>query len=139
MGFYQKLCFPGAALFLTTGLTAHTAGTAAHTAGAATHAPGLPAHLTGIVFRAVVGGEGTAVVGVGAVAVQRGISVAVAGKINGAAVDGQSAAGVDAVTGGYNHKFSAVYHNETVGAPPETLLSGHSSSKAGAVRSAGGV
>lgn len=70
MGFYQKLCFTGAALSLVTRLSTHTPGPAAHAAGASTHATGLAAHtahLTGVVFRAVVGGDGAAVVGISAV------------------------------------------------------------------------
>ena len=68
---------------------------AAHTAAAAGSAmtAHAAAHLARITFRTVVGGDIAAVIGVGAVAVQRRIPVAVAGQVQGAAVDGDKTVG----------------------------------------------
>ena len=52
---------------------------AAHTALATAHGPG-------IFLRAVVGGHGAPIVGIGAVGIQSGVAAAVAGEIQGAAI-----------------------------------------------------
>ena len=73
------------------------------------------AHLAGILLGTVVGGHVTAVVGVGAVAVQGGVSAAVAGEVQGTAVDGQVSVGVYAVSCGHNGEESSIDENEAAG------------------------
>lgn len=59
----------------------------AHSTGA-THSAGS-SHLPRILFRAVVGGDIAAVIGISPVTAQRGISVSVTGEIQFSAVNGQ--------------------------------------------------
>lgn len=91
---------------------------AAHTAAAAGSAmtAHAAAHLARIAFRTVVGGDIAAVIGVGAVAVQRRVPAAVAGQVQGAAVDGQIAVGIHTVPRGHNRNRTAVDEDKTVGA-----------------------
>ena len=98
------------------------------------------AHLAGILLGTVVGGHVTAVVGVSAVAVQGGVSAAIAGEIQGAAVDGQGSVGVYAVSCGHNGEEPSVDENEAVGVGGKgvLLLSGKAC-EAGTVCSAGGI
>lgn len=85
-------------------------------------------------------GNIAAVVGIGTVTINSGVSAAVAGESQCTAVDGKTAVGVHAVTGGYDGKCTAVNHNKAVGAGGKcVLLSGAKSAKARAVCPTAGV
>ena len=94
-------------------------------------------HLARIGLRAVVGGHVAAVVGIGTVAVQSGITAAIAGEIQCAAVDGEAAVGVHTVTGGYDSKCTSVDDDKAVGVGGKGILG--PSTEAGAVGPAGSV
>ena len=94
------------------------------------------AHLARIAFRAGVGGDITAVVGVSAVAVDGGISTSVAGEFQRAAVDGKAAVGINTVAGRDNGKRSSINDNKAVRRSSKLLLPRTRSAKAGTVRAA---
>ena len=85
------------------------------------------AHFTAPIFRTVIGGHVSAIVGIGSVGVDGSVAIAITGQIQCAAVDGQITIGVNAVTVGYNGEFSAVDHDPAV-------LIGHTRGIGGTVR-----
>ena len=97
-------------------------------------------HLARIALGAIIGGNVASVVGIGTVAVQRGVSRAIASEGQRTAVEGQVPVGVDAVTGRGYGKCAAIDDDKTVGVGGEGILGPSAeAAKAGAVRPAGGV
>ena len=80
---------------------------AAHSSLAAAHGPG-------VFLRTIVGGHGAPIVGVGAVGIQSGVAAAVAGEIQGSAIDGQVCFGINAVSLRGDRESTAVDQNKTV-------------------------
>ena len=82
-------CLPQFSRGCGTILTTNT--TAAICTGLIAHSAAAAAHLAGVGLRAIVGGNIAAVVGIGAVTINSGVSVAVAGESQCTAVDGKTA------------------------------------------------
>lgn len=110
--------------------------TAAHFAA---HSSLAAAHGPGIFLRTIVGGHCAPIVGVGAVGIQSGVAAAVAGEIQGAAIDGQVCFGINAVSLRSDGESTAVDQNKTVrgSGRGKPILLTHS--KAGTVGPTGGI
>ena len=97
------------------------------------------AHAAGTGFRAVIGGDISAVVGICSVGINGRVAVSAAGEVQRTAVDRQVPVGVDAVAVRHDGDGAAVDGDEASFIRGEPVLLPKAEIHAGAVSSAGGV